>query len=61
MTATPGSASFGPPVIATRGADDPGAALIVLLHRWLDKYSKAMPNSIAPPSYDHEQTGPETG
>jgi len=28
-------------------------ALIVLLHRWLDKYSKASPNSISPPSYDH--------
>ncbi|HEY2367797.1 MAG TPA: efflux RND transporter permease subunit, partial [Polyangiaceae bacterium] len=30
-------------------------ALIVLLHRWLDKYSKSpLNNSIAPPTYDHE-------
>ena len=34
-------------------------ALIVLLHRWLDKYSKASPNSISPPSYDPVH-GPET-
>ena len=32
-------------------------ALIVLLHRWLDKYSKASPGSIAPPSYDHHEHG----
>src|SRR5688572_10348327 len=32
MTAPTGSASFGAPVVVTRGVDDPAVPLVVLLH-----------------------------